>query len=290
MGEINLNCGIYQIRNIITNVCYGGQSARLKIRPCEHWSKLKNNKHKNLYLQRSYNKHGKDNFVFEILIYCAPKDLVYYEQLFCDIDKAHGLSYNIRDCVDSNKGLHPSTETRKKISDAQKGENGHMYGKHLSQETRRKIGESLKRGNSYLRGKFGEDNPNFGRKNSPETINRMSEVKMGENNPNFGKHLSEETKEKLSIANSGKNNPMFGRKGKNHHMFGKHLSKETRRKMSISKSMPKETVLEVLKLLDKKITQTKISEKLHISQSAVSRAKNGFYNDIYDLEDNIKGE
>jgi len=30
MGKINKNCGIYQVRNIVTMVCYSGQSIHLK--------------------------------------------------------------------------------------------------------------------------------------------------------------------------------------------------------------------------------------------------------------------
>lgn len=43
------------------------------------------------------------------------------------------------------KKLGPhSEETKRKISEAQKGERNHMYGKHFSEEAKRKIRESLK--------------------------------------------------------------------------------------------------------------------------------------------------
>ena len=213
MNEINLNCGIYQIRNIVTNVCYGGQSIHLKQRPSQHWSSLKYNKHKNSHLQNSYNKRGREFFVFEILIYCAPKNLTYYEQLFCDIDKSHGLSYNVRDCVDSNRGIKRTEETKKKISESLKGKNHPMWGKHHSLET---IEKMIKNHADFS----GENGPMFGKNHSEETKEKM---RIANSNPSEETReriaesarnrppMSEETKEKLSIANSGENHPMFGK-------------------------------------------------------------------------------
>ena len=42
------------------------------------------------------------------------------------------------------KGSHHSLETRKKMSEAQKGERHPLYGKHHSLETRKKISEANK--------------------------------------------------------------------------------------------------------------------------------------------------
>lgn len=41
-------------------------------------------------------------------------------------------------------GKHPSEETRKKMSESNKGENNPMFGKHHSVETRKKMSESKK--------------------------------------------------------------------------------------------------------------------------------------------------
>jgi endogenous inhibitor of DNA gyrase (YacG/DUF329 family) len=98
-----------------------------------------------------------------------------------------------------NYGKHLSEETRKKLSDANKGENSLNYGKHLSEETRKKISDANK----------GENHPNYGKHWSDETKKKMSDAMKGENNPNYGKHLSEETKKKLSDANKGENHPNY---------------------------------------------------------------------------------
>ena len=295
---INLNCGIYQIRNIITNYCYSGQSIELKERELDHWSTLKNNKHKNSHLQNSYNKHGKEFFIFEILICCPPEELTKYEQLFCDIDKTHGLSYNIRDCVDSNKGIKWTEETKEKMSIAQSGENHPMFG---------------------IKGK---DNPNFGTHRTEETCKKIGDAKRGEKNYNFGKHLSDETKNKISENapdRSGKNNPFYGKthsddvknkisnmqKGKKNHNFGKHFSDETRNKMSesgknkiftdehknnisLSSMIKKEVVLKILKLLENNMSVLEILKNVEIDRKTVYKVKNGFYDDIYNLPKNDK--
>jgi len=289
MNEINLNCGVYQIRNIITNVCYGGQSIHLKQRPSQHWNSLKYNKHKNSHLQNSYNKRGREFFVFEILLYCAPEDLTKYEQLFCDIDKEHGLSYNIRDCVDSNKGLKYMPETIEKMS----GENHWNYGKHPSPQTREKRSGK----NNGMYGLRGKDSPNYGRKNtlesiekmcknhvgfcgkthSPETIEKMKEVKKGENNPLWGKHHSKETREKMKNAHKYQ---IPWNKGEIDV-----YSENTIEKMRKVKLIKKEVVLEILGLLNNGLSVTEILKKVSVCKKTVYKVKNGFYNDVYDLKD-----
>jgi hypothetical protein len=56
-------CGVYCIKNTITNKVYIGSSLNIKSRLKTHIFSLKNNKHHSLKLQRSYNKYGKDNFI-----------------------------------------------------------------------------------------------------------------------------------------------------------------------------------------------------------------------------------
>ena len=112
----DFNCGIYQIRNVETGRCYVGQSIHLKQREYCHWDDLDNKRYKNRHLQNSYNKHGKRFFIFEILMYCNPEDLTYYEQLFVDIDKTHNRSYNVRVCVESNRGIKRTKKQKEKLA------------------------------------------------------------------------------------------------------------------------------------------------------------------------------
>ena len=79
----------------------------------------------------------------------------------------------------ANLGKHHTEETKRKISEAKKGENNPNYGKHLSEETKIKISKT-----------------NRGKKLSDEHKIKISKSQKG-------KKLSEVTKKKLSEAMSG---------------------------------------------------------------------------------------
>jgi plasmid stability protein len=180
--------GIYQIRNLVNGKVYVGQSANLWKRRYEHFSMFRNNKHPNKHLQNAFNKYGEENFVFEIVLICEKdkETLTYYEQSIEDFYKKQDLSYNIRECVDSNLGLKLSEETKQKLSEALSGENHPFFGKPRSEETKNRISES-----------------NKGREVSQETRDKISESLIGENHPMFGKHWPEETINKMSMAQKG---------------------------------------------------------------------------------------
>ena len=106
-----------------------------------------------------------------------------------------GILRNLTNGGEGASGVIPSEETRKKLSDANKGRptgrnmtgsNGTMYGRKHSDESKKKM--SLKA--------LGNKN-NTGYKTSEETKRKLSEA-------NKGKAKSEETKRKLSEANKGK--------------------------------------------------------------------------------------
>ncbi|HUS51626.1 MAG TPA: NUMOD3 domain-containing DNA-binding protein [Candidatus Paceibacterota bacterium] len=290
---INFNCGIYRIRNTVTEFCCAGQSINLKNRPSQHWSSLKNNKHHNQYLQNSYNKHGRKCFVFEILLYCEPEELTRYEQFFVSKYVALGLSYNICiECVDSCKGVKRTEETKERMSIAAKNKPS------ITDKTRKLMSESQKNKpspteetrNRLSESRMGKKNNNFGKHLSKETCKKLSEANSGENHPMFGKHHSEETCKKMSESSKGKNNSMFGKRGENSPRFGTHLSDKTKGKISEANKgknntsiIKKEIVLDILKLLGVGISVIEISKKTNVSSSTIYKIKNGGYDDIYDL-------
>ncbi len=128
-------CGIYQIRNLVSNKIYIGSSTRLYQRKSRHLYDLRRNIHPNTHLQSAYNKYGEENLVFEILITCTKSLLVWYEQQFIDQWKPE---YNIRKIAESNLGITGrvcSEETKEKISQAQIGKKRNP----LSEEHKLKI-------------------------------------------------------------------------------------------------------------------------------------------------------
>ena len=206
MGNHKLNSGIYQIVNTINEKRYIGSSVNIGQRIAEHKTKLKNNKHFNRYLQNAWFKYGENNFVFNILLSCKKKDLIFYEQRAIDVYKtSNGGGYNLRPLAQSNRGLVVSEKTRQKLREAHKGTKGFHHsketkcklsdvnkGKKHSKETRLKMSESLKGKCVWI-----------GKKRSVETRLKMSESRKGNTNC-LGRILSEETRLKISEGNKGK--------------------------------------------------------------------------------------
>lgn len=84
--------GIYQIRNLVNNKIYVGSSNNLYRRKTyEHFRELRLNKHHNKYLQNSYNCHGEENFVFEVIEFCIEKERYIIEQYW--LDKFYGKDF-----------------------------------------------------------------------------------------------------------------------------------------------------------------------------------------------------
>jgi len=100
-----------------------------------------------------------------------------------EVQKGKKLSpEQIKKMVESRKGYSPSEETRKKIGDANRG-------KIRSEEFRKKISEI-----------------NKGRRTSKETKEKLSKVMIGRIGYNKDKKLSEEAKKKLSENSKGEKN------------------------------------------------------------------------------------
>lgn len=110
---MNKKSGIYCIYNLINKKQYIGSSINLKKRKAKHLSTLKNNTHDNDYLQKSYNKYGSKNFLFVILEYVAPNQLIEREQYWINTIGFINL-YNLRPIANSPLGTKQTQETKDK--------------------------------------------------------------------------------------------------------------------------------------------------------------------------------
>lgn len=187
--------GIYKIENIINHKIYIGQSKNVYGRWKEHKKSLNSNNHVNDYLQKSWNKYGKNNFIFSIVEECLESELndkeIYWINYYNSFNNGFNLTKggNRNDCSSEyvkNKirmkrlGIKLSEETKKLISEhsARKGKLGTMKGKHLTEEQKRKIIETKEKNGTLhkttsQKQKDAVKKANTGIKKSSETIERM---------------------------------------------------------------------------------------------------------------------
>jgi group I intron endonuclease len=140
---------------------YVGQAQNLNTRKSQHFSYLKNGKHKNKKMQNVFNKYGEPQF--HIIEECDIDELNDREQFYLDLLFDDPNCLNIAKCAESpmrgvvftkerckqmselRKGKKLSEKTKKKISDAIKGENHYRFGKKCSLKTKKKMSESQKK-------------------------------------------------------------------------------------------------------------------------------------------------
>jgi len=202
---------VYKIENLVNGKIYIGQTTlNPSKRYSSHLYELRNKKHKNLHLQSSYNNYGELNFKFTVLNYATDKKTL--DKLEYDYIK----SYN---CLDDSKGYNlqsggangkPSLRTRRKMSEARKGEKAPWYGK------------------------MGSEHPRYGKPHSEKIRQKISETKKG-------KKLSLDHRQKISEAHKGKKLSLEVRKklseahkGEKNHNYGKKFSPEICKKMGES--------------------------------------------------------
>lgn len=201
--------GIYKITNLVNNHIYIGSTVNLYRRKNEHLKELRHNKHYNKHLQNAFNKYGEDNFQFTILEFVFElNNLINREQYWIDYYKSNdkNIGYNIREKAENNVNLTTSDETKRRISQINKG-------KIVSEETKRKLSEINKgKKRKYPVSQETRDklsNANKGRIVSKETRKKMSESKKEyfKNHP-----LTEEDRKLRSERMKGNKNPHYGKK------------------------------------------------------------------------------
>lgn len=231
--------GIYKIESISKpSKIYIGSAINIEKRWREHRNMLLKNKHENKRLQNHYNKYGKGDLRFTVLLECDPlkENLLSHEQFFID---SYNPYFNICKKAACPPGINFTEEFRKKLSERMKG-NKYQLGRKHSKATLEKMSKTAKEISAidHIFNKVsckGEDHPWFNRKHSEETKMLLSKrtKEHFENNPELKKTLSDNLK-KLWEDPEHRKNFIQKNSGKNHSWYGRKHTEEERKKISES--------------------------------------------------------
>lgn len=177
LGKTAHPAGIYRIRNTVTGKAYVGSSVRLRSRFSAHRGELLRGTHHCQPLQRAWAKYGPASFAFEVLTYCDPAQVLFFEQRFLD---AGAGQYNTCRTAGNCAGVKQSEARKAAVSARHKGTT-------KSPETRAKMSEAAK-----------------GRVFSAEHRARLSAARRQYVAENGGYPVSAATKEKIGAANRGR--------------------------------------------------------------------------------------
>lgn len=201
---------IYAIKCLKNGKLYIGQTIWGPItRFNAHKRSLKAGTHHNAHLQRSWNIHGEEGFVFHVIEKCQQDQLddreKYWINVFGSCDRTRGFNVEA-----GGVGLRRTTidKTRRILSKINKG-------KPMSEEQKRKISESLSgmkihseyQKNKWSKERSGSGNSFYGKKHSIETRMLLSKIRTGKPNKSKGKKrkpFSEESRKRMSEAHKGK--------------------------------------------------------------------------------------
>lgn len=183
--------GAYEIRNTVTGKVYvGGAYISFARRFRTHITDLEADRHYNKYLQRAWNKYGRQAFQFNILQRCRPVSVREVEQKWLDKLEGCGKGYNLSPTAGSTLGMKQSEETIQKYREARRKI-------VITEEWRNKMTAGVRQ--AYK---------------SPETISKVSAgTKKALSDPNTrekmsrshkGKKLTEKHKAAISIGSIGK--------------------------------------------------------------------------------------
>lgn len=129
--------GVYQIRHVESGRAYVGSAVNIRDRWRQHERHLRKRCHHSRFLQRAWNKYSSVAFAWEVLEVVADKaELIAREQAWIDRTPKHAR-YNTSPTAGSSLGVKLTTETREKLSAANKGR------KH-SPESRAKMSAAFK--------------------------------------------------------------------------------------------------------------------------------------------------
>ena len=158
-----MGCGIYKITNTVTNKVYVGSSVDVQNREYKHFWMLERGSHDNSHLQKSFNKHGREQFLFEIIEYCDAANLVEKENCYISQYNSNdsNFGYNMATVNEFRRNTY-NDEVKVKLSKHNLNKNGNFTTfSLLNTETGKEhVFESLVDGANYLiEGGFAKGKP-----------------------------------------------------------------------------------------------------------------------------------
>ncbi len=185
-----LKTGVYVIRCLVNDKVNVGSTQRtFERRWKEHRDMLEKGTHHSPHLQRAWDKHGEENFVFEVTERCLPERCIEHEQYWLDHYQAYDREYGYNVCPTAGGvlGRIHTEEARRKISEAGR--------RPCAPETKAKIGSASK---------ANWDDPEYRRKtiealNSEETsIKRAEVMAIIQSDPEYRQKMSNMMKQRLA--------------------------------------------------------------------------------------------
>jgi group I intron endonuclease len=185
---MGVKTGIYAIIQIVTGRTYVGQAVDIARRWRDHRAALRAQRHRNAYLQRTWDKYGLECFAFVVVEECGIEQLTEREQFWLDRFRESSPSFNFGQCADApRRGVPLTEEHRARIGTAHLGKTRGP----LSAEHRAKIKAN--------HGTKGRKLPPL----STEHRANLSAALKGKQS-SLGRKLSEETRAKIGAAHRGK--------------------------------------------------------------------------------------
>lgn len=295
-----MSIGIYKITNKKNGKNYVGSSANLEKRYQYHLRDLRNNKHFNIHLQRSFNLDGEESFEFSVIEKCSEDVLTSREEYLIEhlnsLNTRYGYNINPKcDRPPSWSGKTHTEATKLKMSKSQEGKICSQHSKDVASLTHK--GKKISEGQiHFLREKNkGEGNAMFGKTpydvwvekygkeiadqkysewkkkhddNMPRGDNHSSkrpEVRIKIGNAHRNKVVSEETKEKIRKLKTGL---------KYSDQTKKLQSDKRKGELNPACKIKNSEIPKILKLLNT-ISAIKVAKMYNVSKRTIYNIKNG---------------
>lgn len=266
-----MTSGIYAIVNSTNDKCYVGSAKNIKRRWGQHLRALRDQKHWNIKLQRSFNKYGETSFsicTLEEAVYDA--DIVALENLWMEMLDSKTNGYNIADASFGDTiSHHPNREDIIKRRTA----------------TSRAALDAMTPGERSTKfGRAGDKNPMYGVKR-PQYVHdamragtAMYVLKHG-HGPNKGWKMGDVQKQALSVLASERTGNKNSFYGKSHNKEARELQRRARlgKKPSNCRSISVDGVVYSSICEASSATGVKVTTLLHRANSVNPRFSTTFF-------------